>query len=73
MYKYFIDTNTTIKCDNMQSAVLRAYQDAINNYATEKIAILLSPMCSSFDQFRSFEDRGNMFISIVNQIVGSCV
>lgn len=33
--------------------------------ATEGEAVVLSPGCASFDQFRSFEDRGNQFRSLV--------
>ena len=34
---------------------------------TKKCVILLSPSASSFDQYKSFEDRGNKFKEIVNQ------
>ena len=30
--------------------------------------VLLSPACSSFDHFRNFEERGNTFKSIVNEL-----
>ena len=30
-------------------------------------AVLLSPACSSFDQFKSFEERGNRFKKIVER------
>ena len=30
--------------------------------------ILLAPACSSFDQFSSFEERGNAFIEIFDEV-----
>lgn len=33
--------------------------------------VLLSPACSSFDQFQNYEDRGNQFKSVVNQLAHS--
>ena len=64
---YFKDIIETVECKTMEEAVKCAYQDAIN--AVGATVILLSPMCSSFDQFKSFEDRGNTFVQIVNKLV----
>ena len=36
-----------------------------------KINILLSPACASFDQFESFEDRGNFFKKIIHKIISN--
>ena len=30
--------------------------------------ILLSPACASFDQFRNFEERGNLFKQLVRSL-----
>jgi UDP-N-acetylmuramoylalanine--D-glutamate ligase len=30
--------------------------------------VLLAPACASFDQFRSFEHRGEVFKQVVNQL-----
>jgi UDP-N-acetylmuramoylalanine--D-glutamate ligase len=45
----------------MERAVSRGYQLAL-----EKVAkgVLLSPACASFDQYRSFEHRGDDFRSL---------
>jgi UDP-N-acetylmuramoylalanine--D-glutamate ligase len=48
--------------ETMERAVVRGYA-----LATEKAAtvVLLSPACASFDQYRSFEQRGDDFRSLV--------
>jgi UDP-N-acetylmuramoylalanine--D-glutamate ligase len=33
--------------------------------------VLLSPACASFDQFRDFEQRGDMFRDLVKAIIGA--
>jgi len=52
----------------MQKAVDAAYVDA--SLDTDESVILLSPACSSFDQFKDFEDRGNQFKAFVKTMVG---
>ena len=39
----------------------------INKY-NEKSTLLLSPACSSFDQYKNFESRGNEFINLVKKL-----
>lgn len=56
----------TIKCRTMESALNLAYKDAINQ--TGPSVVLLSPMCASFDQFKSFEERGDIFSSLVKRL-----
>lgn len=50
-------------CADLKEAVRRAWKDA---EAGE--FVLLSPGCASFDQFKSFEDRGEQFSEIVREI-----
>jgi UDP-N-acetylmuramoylalanine--D-glutamate ligase len=39
-------------------------------HASEGDTVLLAPACASFDQFRSFEHRGEVFKKIVNELPG---
>lgn len=50
-------------CDTMKEATTNAIEDAKKR--DTEINILLSPACASFDQFKSFEARGDEFINIV--------
>ena len=48
---------------NLENAVKEIFSELKNNKF--KSTILLSPGCSSFDQFIDFEDRGNQFKKII--------
>lgn len=53
--------------------VIRAtsYEDAVNTVrskAHDGDVVLLSPASTSFDMFRNFEERGNLFKKIVNEL-----
>jgi UDP-N-acetylmuramoylalanine--D-glutamate ligase len=56
------------KCQTLDYAVQRSFEDAVKE--DNLSAVLLSPMCSSFDQFKNFEERGDMFCRLVD-ILGS--
>lgn len=47
-------------CESLEEAVRLAREDAV-----EGSAVLLSPGCSSYDQFLNYEERGNLFRSLV--------
>ncbi|MED5262615.1 MAG: UDP-N-acetylmuramoyl-L-alanine--D-glutamate ligase [Myxococcota bacterium] len=46
----------TLRCTNLSEAVQRADAES-----TPGDTVLLSPACASFDQFESYEDRGDQF------------
>ncbi len=47
-------------------AVTQAYQDAQIDH--QENIVLLSPCCASFDQFKNFEERGDIFCDIVEKL-----
>lgn len=50
----------------LEDAVLSAFK-----FATPGDYVLLSPSCSSFDMFRNFEERGDIFKKIVRSLDGN--
>ncbi len=50
------------KCGTLDKAVERAAKEAKSG------VVLLSPACASFDQFKSFEERGNIFKTLVKKL-----
>jgi UDP-N-acetylmuramoylalanine--D-glutamate ligase len=53
-----------VQCGDLQQAVARAGRDAAQSAATESV-VLLSPACASYDQFKNYEERGDMFRRLV--------
>ena len=58
---------TCEKCNFMDIAVKKCFNDTkkINKFST----ILLSPACSSFDQYKDFEARGDHFINLSEKFI----
>jgi UDP-N-acetylmuramoylalanine--D-glutamate ligase len=56
--------STILQVEDVNEAVLKAFE--ISN---EKDVILLSPACASWDQYRTFEERGDMFIQAVHKLI----
>ncbi|RPF56080.1 UDP-N-acetylmuramoyl-L-alanine--D-glutamate ligase [Aquisalibacillus elongatus] len=48
--------------DNLEQATNKAYE-----FSQPGDIILFSPACASWDQFKSFEERGDMFIDLVHK------
>jgi UDP-N-acetylmuramoyl-L-alanyl-D-glutamate--2,6-diaminopimelate ligase len=55
--------NNIILCNDLKESVFKSWNIAEKNYI-----ILLSPACSSFDQFNNYIDRGNYYKTIVDEI-----
>lgn len=59
-------------CDIMRTAVEKAYHNAIQQSDSQsETVIMLSPACASFDQYISFEKRGEHFKSCVATLLSS--
>lgn len=58
------------RCGTLAKAVEEAHIMAQENRGQPGGAgvVLLSPACASFDQFRSFEERGDVFTDLVNKL-----
>ncbi len=53
----------------LDRAVAHAAQDAADDNGAS--AVMLSPACASFDQFKNFEVRGEAFVSLVAELDGA--
>ena len=54
--------------DYTQYQDLTEVMEAVKSHVKEGDIVLFSPACASFDQYKSFEARGNHFIDLVNQL-----
>jgi UDP-N-acetylmuramoylalanine--D-glutamate ligase len=57
------DLKPLYACGDLKTVVARAQE-----LAKAGDVVLLSPACASFDQFKSFEDRGNQFKALVRSL-----
>ena len=53
------------RCGTLDKAVQQAYEKALT---LPKATVLLSPACASFDQFKNFEERGEIFGKLVKEL-----
>jgi len=63
IFNHFCLSKTCLKADSLEEAVNIAYENA-----TENDIVLFCPACKSFDMFLNFEDRGEKFKDIVNNL-----
>jgi UDP-N-acetylmuramoylalanine--D-glutamate ligase len=62
------DDVATERCGRLEVAVARAGADALRSTAAEPV-VLLSPACASYDQFKNFEMRGDLFRSLARAFI----
>ncbi|MDR7040103.1 MULTISPECIES: UDP-N-acetylmuramoyl-L-alanine--D-glutamate ligase [Methylobacterium] len=55
------------RCETLDAATRAAAEGAAASAAPEPV-VLLSPACASYDQFRSFEERGDRFRDLVRAL-----
>ena len=57
------------KCETLDVATKMAFADAKAS-GDDKPVVMLTPACASFDQFKSFEARGDAFRDLYNALAG---
>lgn len=56
------------QCDRLEKATNLAFDAACQNHDQSTKVVLLSPACASWDQFKSFEHRGDVFRALFHQL-----
>jgi len=56
---------TVFKFEKLNEIIKKIFNDIKDN--SKKITVLFAPGCTSFDQYKNFEERGIHFIKLINQ------
>ncbi len=70
-FSQFLDGRVAMTIAGDLSVAVAAAFKAAKSDAAKRPVILLSPACASFDQFASFEDRGDVFKDLVAALPGT--
>jgi UDP-N-acetylmuramoylalanine--D-glutamate ligase len=63
LFNIFNKDTLVYKADSLEQAIQSAFEKS-----NAGDCVILSPMCSSFDMFRDYEQRGDIFRDFVNQL-----
>ena len=61
----------TGEADDVEVVFAKSYEDAVSTAKSKSVSgdiVVLSPASTSFDAFRNFEERGNLFKKLVNEL-----
>ena len=66
--KYDKNSLSIVNVNNMNEAVLETQKYLKNIENPEDYVVILSPACASYGLYKNFEERGQDFINIINNI-----
>lgn len=68
LFASFLDSKLEYEiCENLEEAFDRAIK--FYHKTQEELTFLLAPACASYDQFKNFEERGKLFVKLVQKLL----